>query len=219
MISLTTRVDVSGPLKMLNGLKASLKDKIAARAINRIADQVKTKATNEIYNEFNLPRAKILQRIKIRKAFARANVIQAEISVPEAGGKYRALHLTDLRGTKDLRYSSGRIGGQTLRMARRDRKGKVTTKGGVQYTMLKSKGKQTLPNAFIAPGKNSGKMIVFQRENLNDPRSKLKAVYRIDVPQMFNTKRLKADLTRLIREKLPGEIERLMRLEISRGGS
>ena len=216
MLRMNARVNAGDALRMLDNLKQGIKNRIASQAINRVAKDAKAKAAADIYTEFNLPKGRINERIRVGLTKASANVIQATVSVPEAGGKYRALHLTDLTGTKDLRYSSGRIGNITLRAARRDRKGAVTTKGGVQYTMLRGKKNQLLPQAFIAPGKNSGKLIVFQRANLNDRKSKLKAVYRIDVPQMFNTKRLRATLIPFIQGKLVAEVTRLMRLELAR---
>ena len=216
MFTMNARVDTRKALKMLDGLAQNLQDKIASQAVNRTAKDAKAEAARQIFSEFNLPKGKINERIKLSPSRRTANVIRAEVSVPEAGGKYRALHITDLTGTKDLRFSSGRIGGTTLRMARRTRGGKVTSKGGVQYTMLRGKGKKILPNAFIAPGKNSGKLIAFQRINPNDRKSKLKAVYRIDVPQMFNTRRLRALLIPFIENKLAAEVVRLMRVELDR---
>ena len=214
MITIDVRADFAGALGALDNLQRDVRDTVIARSLNRIAEQTKTQASREIGNRYNLTRAQVRNRIIIDKAFAKTR-LTVVVRVPLRGGKYRALHLTNLTGTKDLRYSIGRVGAYTLRMARRTSKGKVTSKGGVQYSILRG-NRQIFPNAFIAPGKNSGKLIAFQRTDLDNPRSKLKALHVIDVPQMFNARVINDSLLRLIRDKFPREVEAQMRFATAR---
>lgn len=215
MIKLALRYDATAVMKKLTQLKDGLAEKVATRALNRIADQVRTQATREISGQFNLTSTQVRQRITIGRASVAQNKLSVEVAVPMVKGRYRALHISDLKGTKDLRNAFGRVAGNTMRMAKRDRKGNIVTKAGVQYSILKGKT-QTKPHAFIAPGKNSGKLIVFQRADINNPKSKLQAQYLIDVPQMFNARRIKDALVKLIDAKLPAEVERLLRVELAK---
>ena len=199
----------------LDRLGKALEERVIQRSVNRVADQVKTKAVRDISREFNMTSAQVRERIVVSRASAKYGKLSAYVWAPMAKGRYRALHISDLKGTKDLRNSFGRVGGNVVRMARRDRKGRLTTKGGVQFSIIKGKT-AVLKDAFIAPGKNSGKLIVFQRQNLADPRSKLEAKYVIDVPQMFNAQRIKRDLNDLVSTKLPDEVRRQLKLATAR---
>lgn len=71
------------------------------------------------------------------------------------------------------------------------------TKEGVSVKILRTGGRKLVRGAFIA---NQGRT-VFQR--VGKTRLPIKAVQTIDVPQMFNTKRINRIVVRLLEEKFP----------------
>ena len=57
--------------------------------------------------------------------------------------------------------------------------------GGVDVKIKKNGGYKTVKGAFVGKGKN-GNMIVFRRIKNAGKKSKLKALYTLSIPQMFN---------------------------------
>jgi hypothetical protein len=75
-------------------------------------------------------------------------------------------------------------------------------KGGVTVKILRTGGRKLVRGAFIA---NQGRT-VFQR--VGKGRLPIKAVQTIDVPQMFNTKRINKVVLKLLEDEFPVIFER-----------
>lgn len=80
--------------------------------------------------------------------------------------------------------------------------GAKQTKDGVSVKILRTGGRKVVRGAFIA---NQGRT-VFQR--VGATRLPIKAVQTIDVPQMFNTKRVNRIVVQLLQDKFPEVFER-----------
>jgi len=106
----------------------------AVRALNKSMTGGKTDMKATIREVYRIPAGIIDKRIGIVKA-TRANLSGHIIS------KGRAIHLTDIPGTKALA------------------KGK-----GISVNVRKDTGTQRIPRGFIATGRTSGKQIVFHRK-------------------------------------------------------
>ncbi|MFC5498146.1 phage tail protein [Caenimonas terrae] len=76
------------------------------------------------------------------------------------------------------------------------------TPAGVSVKILRSGGRKVLKGAFIA---NQGRT-VFQR--VGKTRLPIKAMQTVDVPQMFNTKRINRVVVQLLQDKFPEVFQR-----------
>lgn len=84
------------------------------------------------------------------------------------------------------------------------------TKQGVTVKILKGGGRKLIKGAFIA---NQGRT-VFIREGKK--RLPIKGVETIDVPQMFNTRRVSERVMHRIRTELPVEVDRAVKVVLAR---
>lgn len=89
--------------------------------------------------------------------------------------------------------------------------GAKQTKLGVTVQIKKSGGRKLIRHAFIG---NQGRT-VFVREGKS--RLPINPFETIDVPQMFNTRRINANVIAKIKRDLPVELERAMAAAIARG--
>lgn len=76
------------------------------------------------------------------------------------------------------------------------------TRDGISVKILRNGGRKVIKGAFIG---NQGRT-VFQR--VGKTRLPIKAVQTIDVPQMFNTKRINRVVVQLLQDKFPEVFER-----------
>lgn len=83
---------------------------------------------------------------------------------------------------------------------------------GVSIKIKRGGARKVIRSAFIA---NEGRT-VFVREG--KARKPIKAVQTIDVPQMFNAKRVNSKIVALINERFPAILERELRFYMTRAG-
>lgn len=210
MIRLNVKADFAPILRRLK----QLPDKVARRAMSRTLNDVMSKAQTqmrrEITSEFTLKPERVRELLRLRRA--NPNELVAVLSARRSG-KGRALHLTEFKA-KDTRWQTGEIAGHQVRMARRTRTGKLARGKGVQVKVRKGGPWKTLKSAFIAPGKNSRKLIVFERRGKS--RKPIDAIVSIDVPQMFNTRRINKRVVDQIRKDAVSTFDRNVRFYLSR---
>jgi hypothetical protein len=162
----------------LNRLSDDMAKVVLVRTVNRVTDQAKTQMARSITAEFNLGAAKVKDKLVVSKASFK-------------GGRYTvsAELLSRVKGGKtrslNLINFAGRPG-----------------KKGVTFKVKKAGARQTIKGSFIG---NKGRT-VFARTG--DARLPIKALQSIDVPQMFNTKRINAAVIRSINERFPVVFER-----------
>jgi len=187
MVSINVRAEFGSVLKALDGLPKDLREKVIARTLNRIGDSTKTEATREISREFNIKASKVRERIVVRRAFAGTR-LSVEIAVPSKSGK-RAINVINFGARQSRR--------------------------GVTVKVKRGGSRKPLKAAFIG---NSGRT-VFSRINpktgVKSGRLPIFPVQAIDVPQMFNARRITAKLLANVRTKFPVEFERQLRFALS----
>ena len=165
-----------------------------ARAANRSIEQAKTQMSREIRSEYRLDANTVRERLRIRRATARDGQFLVEASL-SANGK-RSLNL--------IRFVE-----RSATLAEGRRRGKAGTAGQVFVQIKRTGGKQALgPRAFIA---NHGRT-VFQRQGKK--RLPIKALSTIDVPQMFNAKRINRAVVESLVRNFPARFEREVRFAL-----
>ena len=170
-------------------------------AVQKTMQQAKTQMVRAITSEFNITAGKVRQKLIVERARFRDgkfNVRAALVSDSMFGR--RSINLINF----DARQAR-RLGRLTVKIRRRG--GRIPVRG------LYKQG------AFIG---NKGRT-VFERipgTLMKDRHSeKLRAVTTIDVPQMFNTRRINAPVVAFIRRKFPELFEREARYYTDRFNS
>ena len=200
MIKMDIRTDFRDVYKMLDGIKRDLQPKVVARALNAIGETVKVQARKEIGQEYNLPAAEIGRLIRVQRASFRPGG-RLEVAVIAESKRGRSLNV--------IRFMEKKV---TLAEARRRKKGETLDRLRVQ--IKKKGGKKILGMPSWAASKpfvitaNGGTFVAARRSTPGPRGGKIGGVQTIDVPSMFNTKRINGILLQTIRAKFPAAFER-----------
>ena len=189
-LSITT--DFPRIQKELERLNDDVRRKATASALNRVVAQARTQMVREITRDYAVTAAYARQRLTIRRAFAGGRInMEAVLS---GSAKKRSANLINFNAKE--------------------------TKKGVTVRISRAGGRKLIRGAFIG---NKGRT-VFTRVDGTKMASraqyrgkhaeKIKPVQTIDIPQMFNTRRINAAVVRAIREKFPDIMAREVRFRL-----
>lgn len=167
-------------------------NKAVTRALNTTIVQGQTQAAREISKEFRITSTKVRERLSIRRASARGS-LRLEATL-EAGrrGKGRSLNL--------IQFVENKV---SLAEGRRRAKSGIASQ--VRFQIKRSGGKKVIKGAFIA---NQGRT-VFIREGKS--RLPIKALSTIDVPQMFNSRRINTTIRTVMIQRFGTNFNRELR--------
>lgn len=185
MVAVTVAFKSKQVERMLERLPTEVGDIAVKRTINRVAEQAKTRMSREIRQEFNLSKAKVdekLQTSAARSAGGKLRFAGKLLSYGPAGR--RAINLINFQARQAKRR--GRIPGITT--------AKIKKQGGRVALM----GQERL-GAFIG---NQGRTVFVRTGKARLP---IRPLQTIDVPQMFNTKRINSKVRQFITAKF-GEV-------------
>jgi hypothetical protein len=196
---LTIKVDTRAVQAMLKGLGDAVQGTAIREAVNKAAAKGNTEMKRRISREFNLPSRDVGSQLDVTKARKGAGAITATIlALPKRRGK-RALNVIEFLERK-----------VTLAEARR--RLKSGTRNVLRFEIRRGR-KVTIPGSFIATA-NRG---TFVAQRVGKSRLPIKSVQTIDVPQMFNTQRIKREVVRKLEaELLPQEIDRAIQYALRR---
>jgi hypothetical protein len=172
VVQIKVNVDLGGVLGALDQLHADVRERAAASAINKTLAKGNTRMAREISREFNISQAKVKDRLDISRAkFIGGKAVIAGALLATKDGKHRSMNLIAFVENK-------------VTLAEAKRRAKAGDLSQLRF-QIKRKGKAVvIPGAFIG---NKGRT-VFIREG--KARLPIKALQTIDVPQMFNTRRI-----------------------------
>jgi hypothetical protein len=185
-IALDIRAEFRDVLQELRTIERNLGRTVIARTLNRLGDQVKTKATREISGSYNITARKVRERIQVRKAFREA--LSVTVEVQSKFGR-RATNLITF-GARQLKR-----GGVSVKI----RKDRPPLKGAKWFVITN----RTTQGTFVARRTGKG-------------RKDIESVMTIDVGQMFNAKRVNEELLKLVRQRFPDEFARQFRFATKR---
>lgn len=173
--------------RKLQALSSEIRNKVMASAMNRTMDNAKTQMTREIVAEYKVTSAYVRERLRIVRARSRALDIEAEL----IGGKGKG------RSANIIRFAE-----QFVSLAQARKRAKAGTLNQLRFQIRRTGGPKTIKGAFIG---NKGRT-VFVRTGTE--RLPIKAVSTIDVPSMFNQRRINASVLATIKAKFPENFER-----------
>jgi cation transport regulator ChaB len=183
--------------RKLATLHQDIRTKALASAVNKTMEQAKTQMIREITSEYNVSSAYVRERLRIRRATFSAGAFGIEAALIGGDGKRRAANV--------IRFTE-----KVVSLAQARKRGKAGTLGELRFKIRKSGGKQLIKGAFIG---NRGRTVFVRTGNARLP---IKAVSTIDVPQMFNQKKINARVVATINAKFPELFERESKFYISR---
>jgi hypothetical protein len=175
--------------KQLNQLDIKIQQKVVPAALNKVAKKASTEMVRGITQEFNIKRADVSKRIRIIRAGRKLDQWAAAIDPFKSSRRGRSLNL--------IRFLEKKVS-----LAEGKRRKKTGNQNQLRFQIKKVGGKKIITGAFIG---NKGRT-VFIRET--DDRLPIKALSTIDVPQMFNTRKIKRRVIDRINRDLPIEFER-----------
>lgn len=188
MIKIDVRSTLGQQAESLRRMSRDLQDKAVAMALNKATAKGKTEMTRAITSEFNIKAGDVRPQLHVRKASAKGRKLVSQLQAFASGSKKgRSLNLIHFLAKQ--KKSSSELG----------------------FKIKKRGGAKQIKGAFIG---NKGRTI-FIREGKE--RTPIKALQTIDVPQMFNTKRINERVVRRIEKEFGVEFDRAVRLLLGGG--
>lgn len=178
-------------VRQLDTLHRDLADKALAAALNRTADKARVEMRRAITDEFDLKARDVNARLSVTGASAKRGVLVAVLEALPGSRRGRSMNVIHFL-RRPVTVAQARKGKQ---LGMRFRRG-----GPIKQ----------IPGAFVG---NQGRT-VFIREGA--PRLPIRAVQVIDVPSMFNTRRINARVVRKIEADFPVEFARAARVFVDR---
>ncbi|MDP3216679.1 MAG: phage tail protein [Deltaproteobacteria bacterium] len=178
----------------LDKLSRDIGDKAVVRALNTTIAQGKTEMARTISKEFRVSVGTAKERLKVYRASNRGGETRfiAQLEATKRG-KGRSMNLIAF-------VTKGKVSKASAK-----RNGRTDLAGQLQFQIKRGGGKKAIKGAFIA---NSGRT-VFVRTGKD--RLPIKALNTIDVPQMFNTRRVNNVVKRMMIDKFPANFQRELR--------
>lgn len=204
MVTLSIKADFKGVQSSLDNLHRDLQGKVVSAALNKVAAKAKTQMTREIASEFNIKQSEISARLRIIRA-KRDLRSWYVILDPFASARSYARKGTTLNLIRFVEKS--------VTLAEGKRRRKSGTLNQLRFQIKKTGGKVTLKDAFIATNKRTGGTAVFKR--VGNGRYPIQAKQTIDIPSMFNTRRINARVVARIKQELPIEFQRAIAAAVS----
>jgi len=175
--------------RRLDSMRQEVRDKALVSAVNKTIEQGRTQMIREIASDYMVTASYVRERLRIKRASARQGRLQIEATLDGSNGKKRSANMIRFLERKTT-------------MAEARRRGKAGTLNQLFFKVKRSGGKKAIAGAFIG---NKGRT-VFMRDG--KARLPIHAVQTIDVPQMFNQKRINAAVVAALIAKFPAIFER-----------
>lgn len=197
MIAIDIRTNFPEVARALRRVERDIGEKALARALNRTIEQGRTAMVREITAEYVLPSATVRSRLAIRRAYAGAQRIQLEASLaaPAKSGR-RAINVVAFLE-------------RSVTLAEARRRAKSGTLRQLRFKIRRTGGWKTIPGAFLG---NQGRT-VFRR--VGKARLPIEPVSTIDVPQMFNARRINEAVRRVLLARFQDHFARELRFALS----
>jgi hypothetical protein len=193
-VKIDVRHNFPQALAQINGLQRDLRDKVLAGALNRVGDKARTETSRAIRAEYNITADRVRNSLVLRRATSRGGRLVVELQAFGSGSKRgRSLNIKH--------FMEQRV---TLAEARRRRKG--GSLNVLRFKFRRTGGVKALPQAFVlnVPG-----LPVFQR--VGPGRKGIEPMQVIDVPQMFNARKILKQVLARIDRAFPVEIASQLR--------
>jgi hypothetical protein len=178
--------------KSLDKLNSNLQQKVVPAALNKVVAKANTTMIREITAEFNIKSNEVRSNLRVIRAQRDFSKWYAKLDPFAKNKKGRGLNL--------IRFTENKVS-----LAEGRRRAKSGTQQDLRFQIKRGAGKKTIKGAFIG---NKGRT-VFARTGKE--RLPIKALTTIDVPQMFNTRRINKKVIARINSEMSVEFDRAIK--------
>ena len=207
-IVLNLRTNFPEVMAKLSQVSDQIGNRAMVRALNNTITQGKAEMARDISKEFRISVGTAKDRLEVSRASSKGGVYKFEASL-QATRKAKGRSMNVIAFVENFvtlaqarkRMKGGEGGKQTLRHG-----GVITKALQIRFQIKRSGGKKMIKGAFIG---NKGRTI-FIREGKS--RFPIKAVSTIDIPQMFNTRRINEVVQQVMLDKFEANITRELRV-------
>lgn len=203
-MQVTISADFKDVKQKLNQLSEQLQGRVVSAALNKVAPKARTAMVRQITSEFNLSQDEVRSRMRIKPASRSAD--SWYVILDPFGSKRRY-------ASKGTTINLIRFVEKKVTLAEAKRRKKSGTLNQLYFRIKKNGPRVTLKGSFIATSRKTGGTAVFER--VGKGRFPLEAKQTIDVPQMFNTRRIQAEVMKVIQRELPIEFDRAIKAAIA----
>lgn len=190
MTVISIRDNFPAAIDQLKRLADDVGNKVMVRAFNATIEQGKTQMARTISQEFRITVGAAKERLKVNKASTKKGSIGFEVSLESTRkGKGRAMNLIAFVEKKT-----------TFGEARK--RAKKGTQSQVYFQVKRAGGKQMIRGAFIA---NKGRTLFIRTGKARLP---IKSLSTIQIPSMFNTRRINTVVVKIMRDQFRKNFDR-----------
>jgi len=196
MATIKIKTNFKDVQKSLDKLNSRLQQKVVPSALNKVLGKANTTMVREISSEFNIKSSEVRANLRMVRAQRDFSRWYAKLDPFARNRKGRGLNL--------IRFTE-----QMVSLAEGRRRAKSGSQQDLRFQIKRNAGKKTIKGAFIG---NHGRT-VFVRTGKE--RLPIKALTTIDVPQMFNTKRINAKVVARINSEMKIEFDRAIKAALA----
>ena len=198
-MQLSIKADFKDVQRRIDAMRDDIAKQATVSAVNKTMEQARTQMIREIRTEYAVSAGYVRQRLSIRRASFKQGAFRIEASLTGGGknGKGRSANLIQF-GAREVRK-------------------------GVSVKIKRAGSRKVITGAFIA---NKGRTVFIRVPGTTmASRSKysgskhaeqIKAVQTIDVPAMFNQRRINAAVVAAIKDRFPTIFDREAAFYVSR---
>lgn len=170
--------------RALKQLQSDVGGKALVSAMNRTMALARTQMGREITSEYRVTAAYVRERLQLKRATFRNGQLSFTSELIGGNGKKRSANM--------IAFIE-----RSVSLAQARKRGKEGTLSQLRFQVRKTGGKKIITVAFIG---NKGRTVFIRTGKARLP---IKAVSTIDVPQMFNQKRINAKVVGVIQARFP----------------
>ena len=189
MVQLSIKSDFKNVQRSLNALSDDLQKRVVPAALNKVIAKAKTEMKQQISSEFNLKSAEVADRLRVIKAGRALNQWVAVLDPFASRKRGRSLNVIHFLENK-------------VTLANAKRRAKAGTLNQLHFQIKRVGEKKIIDGAFIG---NKGRTVFVRSTGARLP---IKPLTTIDVPQMFNTKRIQKAVISRIESEMQVEFTR-----------
>ena len=190
MITMTVKTNFPEFKRQLDGLRQDIADKVSVQTINDVATKARVEMKRAIGEEFNLKAGEINAQLNVKRASVKGYNVEAVLQAfPSKSGR-RAMNVSHFLAKVTRAESKRRkAAGSTQQLGF-----KIKRNGGI----VEIKG------AFLG---NAGRTVFMRTSRKRLP---IVPVQTIDIPSMFNTKRINKRVIEFINQEFGTQFNRAM---------
>lgn len=192
MFSLNVKLDVKEQVARLNKLRDTLGDEVIADTLNRTMQGARTQMTDNIVRTYNIKASRVRLKLELVKASRARARFTAALLGNNRGNKGRSLNMKEFLTTATSKIEKKRsrlawaFGGRVVPV--------------LQFQVLRGGGAKQIEGAFIIKGAKFKGSPVFIRDDRPGNWHGIRPLQTIDVPQMFEAKKVQIPVQNWIGE-------------------